>query len=555
MEDKMNINTNTKEVEILWNIGEFDLNKKSNYDTSQILIEGDIIVPEYKPDIAKIMDCYGQIKERDIKISETQFNYLGDLEIELLYCCNNDGNYNMYSMKNTIPIDEILYIDNLENILPNNIVSHDNLKIYVNTNIIHLETVIVNDRKISIKAIINLEHCQSINYVQNIIVPNITDNLSYDSFNSNENMAFLENSISIEKILEEKKDYFKIKDEYEISDKLPAISEILMIKCSITEKEGRASDGKVIIYSNIIIHTLYRDSNGMCHIHTKKLPFNGNIDVKTVTPKSEILLDLFLSNEKDSAIKVDVLVDDNGEARILDVDIVMDAFIKVIENNNYNIVVDAYSINQDIDIFKETFDYNIPIGIGENQFHIREKIDIQNNEEPIMQVENIFGDIFVDGYEINDDFIELWGVIKSRIMYLSKADDMPFHIIKRDIPFNQRIEIKGIKNKDIIDYDISLEDIDFQIFSENDGEVLASIYLKVYSKRTCIGEFITNIEINDFSNTSEKNKNPAAYIYTVQPDDSLWSIAKEHNTTVNSILGTNIILDNKVTVGDKVLIF
>jgi spore germination protein YaaH len=46
------------------------------------------------------------------------------------------------------------------------------------------------------------------------------------------------------------------------------------------------------------------------------------------------------------------------------------------------------------------------------------------------------------------------------------------------------------------------------------------------------------------------------YIYFVQPGDSLWSVAKKYNTTINSILKYNEIADEEaLEVGSKIMIF
>lgn len=511
-----------------WNTQELDLTKKSKQLSSQILLEGDGIVPENKPDLSNIIHFSGEIYEKSIKVSDNQFNYIAELTLDILYYCNN-STYGIYSMKTVIPINEILYLDDLN--------SNNDIKIKVNCKIAHLECNMVNDRKINIKCVADLSFYSEENYKQKIISPNN----SYDS-----KIEFLEEVINIEKMIDSKKDHYKVKEEMIIDDKTPSIGEILKIRCKIIDKEIRSAEEKAMIHCNIIVDTLYRDNEGLCHICRSKIPFHTYMESKVISPQSNIDMTL---NIKQS--KVDVCINDDGEARVLEIELDIEAYMQAFSNDEFVLITDAYIPNKSTNVVKEPFSYTVPIGVAENQFHIRDKITINDDLPSMMQVENTWADVIVENINTENDIIEVNGILKSETIYLSGEDNSPLHIFEENIPFSQRIELKDINPNDDLYVTANVEEVDFQIYSGREGELISRILLEVVGKRTISSEAIVNIEIED--SIADNSRSAGAVIYTVQNDDNLWNIAKTHNTTVSDIVNMNGI--EKVNIGDSVLIF
>lgn len=53
--------------------------------SSQILLEGDMIVPDSKPDLQEILRCQGNVKIREKRVTDDRISFSGDLEISVLY--------------------------------------------------------------------------------------------------------------------------------------------------------------------------------------------------------------------------------------------------------------------------------------------------------------------------------------------------------------------------------------------------------------------------------------------------------------------------------------
>lgn len=511
-----------------WVVKELDLIEKSKVQNSQILIEGDIIVPEFKPDLSRIINYTGEIYEKSIKISDNQFTYTGELVLDILYYCDN-GNYGIYGMKSILPIHETVYLEGLK--------AEDPVKIKCHCKLVHLECAVVNDRKISVRGVGDLDYFIENSKTQKIIVP---------LENSDNKMAFLQKVLNLEKTLDDKKDHYKVKEEIMLNENLPAIGEILKIRSKMVEKEIRPMDEKVVIHSNVMVDVVYRDDQGLCHVSRNKIPFHSYMDSKTVTPKSSIMIDFILN-----PTKVDIVVNEDGEARIFEIELNIDGYMQAFAEQEFSLVTDAYMPNSTTETKIETFSYTIPVGALENQFHIREKIAFEKDQPPMMQVENTWGEITIDSIIVENGIVEVNGILNSEIMYLSGEDNAPMHIVEESIPFVQKIELKDAKFDDEISVRGNVEEIDFQIYSGLEGELISRILIEVVGKRNLQEDAIVDIELSQ--DEANEKRTAGAVIYTVQSGDSLWDIAKNHNTTMEYVKEMNGI--EEVEEGANVLIF
>ena len=81
--------------------------------SSQILLEGDMIVPDSKPDLQEILRCQGNVKIREKRVTDDRISFSGDLEISVLYRAKN-GERPLYAMQASLPLEDFLHIDGLE---------------------------------------------------------------------------------------------------------------------------------------------------------------------------------------------------------------------------------------------------------------------------------------------------------------------------------------------------------------------------------------------------------------------------------------------------------
>ncbi|HBF65730.1 MAG TPA: hypothetical protein DDW34_08305 [Clostridium sp.] len=205
------------------------------------------------------------------------------------------------------------------------------------------------------------------------------------------------------------------------------------------------------------------------------------------------------------------------------------------------------------EVMRETVIYPVCICRAKNQFSLKEKITLDQSELPMLQAGKTWGTLHIQDVSPQEDMIQVEGVLNVEIMYLCQEDDHAVCMANKGIPFNQKIEMKGVMPSDEVSTKGRLEEMDFQILSDREGELYASIVLEADAKRQETAQLVTDIRLK---NTDISQKPMAgAVIYTVQPGDSLWKIAKHFDTTIDRILMVNDIEDpDKIYPGQKLLI-
>ncbi len=511
-----------------WERKEIILKQQGGKQASQILLEGDIIAPDSKPDVSEVLCCHGKVKMKDVRVGDDRINLSGELDLIILYS-SEKGEDAIYAMRSSLPIEDILYMDGLEK----------DMQVKLATTLEHLDCQVINDRKLGIKAVIGLTANAERNHKVNVVVST-----------EGNGMAFLEDKLRMEEVVVEKKEEFTVKEEVTLPQTVPAAGEILSNDFYLSDQEVRPMDGKVMIRSNLCVDILYTDDQGTgtVHIWNEKIPFNGYLDAEGITPKSTVEVDLTV---EDASVKTGL--DDDGEPRILDVNASIAGEMSAWDETEKNVVTDAYAPGMDTEVVWENVTYPVSIGRTKNQFTMKERITLAEEERPMLQAGKTWGTLQIQEVNAQEDTIQVEGVLNAEILYFCQEDDHAICMINRGIPFSQRIEMKGVLPEDEVDVTGRIEEIDFQILSDREGELLASVLLQAESERQETAQLVTDIRLQD----TDGSQRPvaSAVIYMVQPGDSLWTIAKRFDTTIERILMVNEIEDpDKIYPGQKLLI-
>ena len=302
-----------------------------------------------------------------------------------------------------------------------------------------------------------------------------------------------------------------------------------------------------MVRGNLCIHLLYGDGEGNLGSLTEKIPFSGYLENGNIDPKTELTGNLTVED-----CRLTPAVDEDGETRQLHADVTIGAVLNGKETTEREILLDAYAPSAAAFLKKETIHYPVTVAAGKNQFTIKERITLETGEMPMLRAEHIWGDVRLSEANAMTDAVEAEGVLTADILYYCADDTEPVAMIERGIPFTQTMELKGILEGDDVDISLRLEDLDFQMLSDREGELRATVTMEAGVKRQETADVLTDITMED---RKECLPMAGAVIYMVQKGDSLWKIAKKYRTTVADIVAVNEIENpDLIYPGQKVLI-
>lgn len=506
------------------------LNRNIGKENTQVLLEGDIIVPDVKPDMAYILKTDAEIIFDKTETSSDRVNFSGKLHLKVLYLAKGSEKP-VHSISSTAIVDDFLNIDGIDK----------ESWVELSSNIANIDYKMLNDRKISYRAVIDVSICAQAKS-QYDVVSNIAD-LPYDQIQKR--------ILSINKTVENKEDRFIVKDELLLPPGKPNIRELLQTNITITNKDVKVYAGRVNINGELIISTLYKgdDDENIIEFVEHEVSFNGSIDVAGA--KESMFADVALIPSEQY---VQVRPDNDGEDRLIESEVSVSAVLKLSEQSEIEILEDAYIVNKVLELQKEKVCYPKLICRNKNQCPVKEVVELAPDCPDILQIFRVTGNVQMDDMKVIDDKVLVEGVIETNVLYIAKNDDAPLYNYKTIIPFKQTIETKGAALGMDVAIEKSIDHIGFNMLSDREMEVRFLI-----SFNTCVTDsnetsIITDIIFSDLDKSVTDNM-PSITIYVVQPGDTLWCIAKKYNSSLDDIIAINDIEDpNKIYPGQKLLI-
>ena len=503
------------------------VNKVKTKNIYQITMDNDYIISDVKPDIKKLIREQGEVLIDECKVHTDKIEIKGRVRVVLLYISADENN-----MINSI----IQYMAFSESINMPGVDARN--EVSVKGEIEDITVNIINSRKISIKAIVNFN---SIVY-ENVCHEVVTD------INDNESVMKLSKDVNLSRLVINKKDIYRVKDEVILQSSKKDISEILYYDVHMPRCNTRLGDGVVGLRGDVVVFVLYLTEDGEYECLEKEITYNGEIELYEV--KENMLDDICVGIiDKEISVKPD----EDGERRIIDIDVTLNLDIKCYNDETIEILADAYSLNCDLDLQKENVEYETVLLKNNTTFKVEDTIEIKKDTYDVLQVCNSTATVKIDEVSIGDSGIDIEGVVEINIIYISNKDNCPINSVKEMVPFNHLIEIDGITKESKYSIKPYVEQVNVVMSSGSTFEVKVAINMDtiVFLANS---EMVVKDIIEHMIDKKDWNNRASMTGYIVKENDNLWDIAKKFYTTVDMLKKTNKIVDKDIEKGDKMLI-
>lgn len=501
------------------------MNRAKSKNTYQITVDDDFIVSDTKPDLDKIIREQGEVIIDEYKLGNGKIDIKGKVKVYILYLTNTQDTF-LNCITEVINFNEII---NMPDVLPDSIIN-------IRCELEDLSINLINSRKVSVKGLISIYMSEEEVFSQNAAV-------SIDGEVEAKN-----EKIDLTQLVTSKKDIFRIKEEVLLQSSKKNINNILYYDVKLTNCSSRIMDEKIGLKGDLITFVLYDTDEGEYECLEKEIPFSGEIDL--FEAKEEMIDDIEV---KIADKNIMVKEDEDGENRVIDVDITLDLNIKIYKEESINVLKDVYSTKKYLSPNVDTVEYVNLLMKNDTSFRINEKVELKENYKNIMQICNSVANIKVDDIEIVDNGISIEGAVEANVLYISSDDKEPMNSFKEMVPFTHLIEVKDININCIYDIRPYIEQINVSMITRDEIEIKVSVGLNtlVFNKQR--EDIIVDVTEREFTNL-ERNNMCSMVGYRVKEKDSLWDIAKKYYTTVDMLKEVNEIVDNNLRKGDMLLI-
>lgn len=482
-----------------------------------ILVEGDMIVPDSKPDILNTICTSGVVCIYKKEVLEEKVRIDGNINTYIMYMAD-DSKDKVRGLTTSLDFSESIQIANCK----------EGMNCKLNTKLKSIEAKVINGRKVGIKAAIEIE----INIYSNEEVE-IVNNVQ-----NAEDIQILKEDLKVNSLVGMGDTKIYAKDTVNI-DNVDNLAEILKADVAIGERDVKISYNKILTKSEASIKIMYLTEDNRINNITAKIPVVGFIDIPNVT--EENMCDV------DYEIKNIVLKPNSAEEHSIYIELEISAAATVYEEKEINLIQDLYSPSENL-IFnkKRITTITNKKNIRETK-QVREKVNIEGIENrsiidvdvvPMIEKEN----------QLNNK-INYEGELELRFILSNSDLQVDNRVVK--IPFNYTVEEQC--GDDNINRNMEME-ITNQDFIVQEGGVVNSnidITMNLNSYRSANMNIIDEIQTDG----EREAEDYSILMYIVKKDDTLWKIAKRFGSTVEDIVRINGIEDeNKIYPDQKLFI-
>lgn len=490
------------------------INSCIGWEHTQILVEGDVIVPDNKPDMEMLLGCNAGVCIDNYDAMNERLSIKGVINMDMLYLAD-DTEQSVHSMSGEGVINDFI---NLKGVSENSLIDLDAC-------LTDFECKRVNERKATYRAVIEIKV-----YAYEPIHINAVRNIEDIS-----QQQQVKGKINTTNTVYCNKAKINVKEELKVDGTKPNILDILCVSLNIINKECYCGDENVNLTGDVKVLMLYKGEN-----ETKPIEiFQGEFSLKATLPAENAQEGMYCTVKPCiKNIYYNILPDEDGENRIVEIEAEISTHITVTENKEWEVLQDAYCLNCNTVTDWSNINYERVVCVNKSQCPVKEVASLDAEAPDMLQIMVTNGRACIDNMEIMDNKTLIEGVIEICILYVTHDDKMPVYCYKDNIPFKHIAETGGSRPDMLCQGRVNVEHIGVNMISDRQVEVRCMLDINVAVKEEVDDRCIVDVSFEPL--TAEQLNNMASIVvYTVQKGDTLWKLAKRFNTTVDEIVEIN----------------
>ena len=479
-------------------------------NSSEQPIDSDITMPDYCPDIKKILKCVVLPRLVSARCTADRVNVEANAQIQIMY--SNEDN-NVFCYEKTFPFSKSIDIGKP---IENPVVEAKLRTSYVNTRA-------VSSRRIDIHSSVVVDVTIKSKKEEQVVA---------DAENCG--IQLLKNCKNVCSFVGEAVKMFSLTETVDLGEGKSPVFQVLRVTSNIVNEDMKATKNKVLVTGELKVNVLYCADTDKHHpeVFEHTLPISQIIDVDSISDKTDNSVSICCSG-----VEVVPKNDSSGAKKLLDISASINAVIKAVTNIDTVLPTDCYSTQYDLKCQKKTFRF-------ENEVEkIIENMMIKKNEKlsgiKIDEIYDVWCDDIKATSRIDKGEINVKGSLLVCILGKDESS-VPFYT-ERTVEFDKVVPMKGENNSCRSDTNVKNMSVSYILSSEDTLDLRIEIMIESSVVMNKPIELIESIQIDK---ESKKKKSSALSIYFADENESVWDIARNFNTTPNVIREENELDDS-----------
>lgn len=465
--------------------------------------ESDIILPDYCPDVRRILKCHVTPKISQCYQNGNAVNIDGFIFVKIYYLCDENK---IHSYDNRIPFSKVLEIKD----------GVDGVSVTVSAKNNYVNCRAVNQRRFDVRGAISLSARVTGRVPEEVVSEAV-----------GEGVQLRRKKINCSSLCSETSTQFSVQEEETLEG--ASINSVIRSDASVVLTEVKIIPNKAILKGELTVKTVYTDAQKdtlTTVVHT--FPISRILDVDRLTADSQLEV-------KSDVVSTEVLPkqDENGEFVKLSFDVKLNIFARAFETKEVTIATDAYSTDFSSDCNFKNISLLCVNNVIDKTFTHSSQIELSTT--------------------VVRDIIDLWATAKTPILKLEDGRFLLETPVEVFAFYSQEDGTVDFAEKTIaVPFDVSLEN-NFDTEFSPEVKVLSCEYaiaspnkvdmrLEIKVLGAVVGKYTEKCVCNvgvDYSLPKVNSSAPALTIYYCDSGEEVWNIAKKYNTSAERVMFEN----------------
>ncbi len=484
------------------------LNRTIRCGSVEISADTDIIVPDIKPDILKILQVDGTTVITNTDIDDAQLAVEGRVDLNILYVPDREDE-RIKSIKSTLDFSHTIEKKDILRDMNYN----------VSAEIEKIDFHAINSRKLRVKAIISI--CYEITETVPIMLATGIED---------ETPELCIAPVELLNLTDKKQAEFMVRDELTIPQGQESIEEILRCDTKVMDIDFKAVTGKIVVKGNLNISCLYLDNS--CNIRSCdfECPFTEIFEISDACENTICDIDIFVKNTECNPGE-----DSDGDMRILSIESILGINITATEKVCTDVIVDCFCPGCETNVLKNSCEIDKTLARGIYQTTLRHTAVPTQTTPDLRGIYNVLTDVTVKKTATDRDKVAVEGYVSCFILYITDSEESPVYSLKQEIPFSCVIDTPGAVAGADCDLKAQILHTSYSLNSAGEAEIRCAVSFSAIVSEKTVVELIDEIE----SSPLEAENKKGIVIYFVKPKDTLWDIAKKYYVSQEELLRVN----------------
>lgn len=480
-----------------------------NRRQTELVTESDIIVPDTKPDIAKILQMDGRARITSCQVQGDRILISGLADYCILYVPEGTDEAMLESMEVQLPFKDVCTEAGAEN-----------AEVRADTEILRMEAMLLNSRKLSVKGMLALHLCVSKKNAVSLTVGAESDMpLEMKKRNVRARSTASGGTFTAVAAATE-----------EVPSENPPVSEILKTEARIMEEDVKLITGKMIVKGTVRLQTLYTAALPSMQpaLMEHAIPFTEILDLPGTEEGMDYTLDYDVT---DIYCEVD---EDDETGRRFGAEVTMEIRAETMQEGEIEVLDDCFCPDMKTELRKEKVQLDAVADTVRESIAVRKTLSLPTEYPPIAAICTLSAKPAVTSVSVEGGTAQVEGMAEVHVLYLTENGAYPVEAWSDRIPFAFSTKTSAPENAEIA---CRVKTADCGYTLPDAGSVDVRINLD-FDLRFTTRETAENVaEIRTEEEVSENR--PSVVIAFTAPGDTLWDMGKKYGVAIEKIAAAN----------------